>query len=158
MAGEWQAAVATVLEEVLEGPRDPRETWVVSNRAGSGALGTLRALDAARAQSASGGGTTAASHAVHLRYALDLAARALRGEDPFADADWPSSWKIGALDDAAWRTLVDDLERTCVDVREALMARTAWDDRFLVTGAIALVAHSAYHLGAIRQLAMHADA
>jgi hypothetical protein len=149
-----QEAVSAVLDEILLGPANPSGTWVVSNRPDSGLLGTLRALSAAEARRTGPSGTSAAHHAAHLNFALDLANRTLRGENAYAGADWAGSWRLGALDAAAWSALLGDLERHGRLLLSALEGAVAWEDPVIVTGSIALGAHSAYHLGAIRQLAM----
>jgi hypothetical protein len=149
-----QEAVSALLDEILLGPADPSQTWVVSNRPGSGVVGTLRALSAAEARRSGPGGTSAAHHAAHLRFALDLAYRAFRGENSYAGADWAGSWRLGAIDAKTWSALLGDLERQGRLLLDAIRAGVAWEDPVIATGSIALVAHSAYHLGAIRQLAM----
>lgn len=151
-------ALRTVLDEILEGPRDPRETWVVSNKADSGVVGTLRTLTAEAAQRPGSGSTTVAAHAAHLEFSLALANRALRGEDPYAGADWVGSWRLDVVDEAGWQALVDGLALEAGRLQEALSGGVDADDPPALMGAIALVAHSAYHLGAIRQLAMAAGA
>src|SRR4051794_29838201 len=94
----YVTACLDLLDESLTGPADPKRTWVVSNEPDSG---LIRPLDALPAEGASRpptpGGRTAAAHAEHERFALDLARRRLEGEDPAAAtvADWDASWGTG---------------------------------------------------------------
>lgn len=150
--GPFQAAVATLLEEVLIGPPDPRGTWLVSNEADSGVLGTLRRVDAATAMRTGAAGTSAAQHAAHLRFALSLANRALRGENPYPTADWKSSWRLSGTGEAAWREVLAGLEDEVARLREAVAGPISVEGADETMGGVALVGHCAYHLGAIRQL------
>ena len=126
---------------------------MVSNEANSGVVGTLRALSATQAAHADAGGTSAAAHAAHLRYALDLTSRTLGAESAYAGADWAGSWRVGTLDEPGWKALVDGPERQSREALEAVGRGVDWQDEMLRTGCLAMVAHSVYHLGAIRQLA-----
>jgi hypothetical protein len=71
--------------------------------------------------------------------------------NPWADADWEASWKRGTVNAEQWRTLRDNLRREAAAWRKAVAARDEWDD-VAAAGAIASAAHTAYHLGAIRQI------
>jgi hypothetical protein len=71
--------------------------------------------------------------------------------NPFAGADWGASWKRGSVTDEQWRTLRDDLRRQAETWRSAVAARTQWDETS-AAGALSSAAHTAYHLGAIRQI------
>ena len=145
-----QRAIATVLNEIINGS-DPKTGWLLN----PGDAGLLRSLDAVSAEQASatppGGGAPIAAHADHLRYGLGLLNRWSRGENPFDDADWAASWRLGPVSDSQWATLR----------RELRQAAEEWQQRFgeLLdvdpdgwTGAVASAAHIAYHLGAIRQI------
>jgi hypothetical protein len=145
-----------VLDEAYEGPADPRGTWFTNNALDSGVLGTLRetsAADASRAPFA--GARSIAAHASHVRFSLDISTRWLRGETP--DGDWNESWAIETVDEPAWSELRGRIEGGYRALRDVLEAREEWDEQRLA-GAAGAVAHAAYHLGAIRQLAIAARA
>jgi hypothetical protein len=146
-------ALVTLVTEAYEAPADPRMTWFTDNEEGSGLLGSLDRLSAAEASRplASGDRATAATHLDHARFALNLANRALRGESVHATADWKQSWKLEAVDEAAWKALREELRRETALFREAINEGLAWEDDMNLTGAIAMVAHGAWHLGALRQ-------
>lgn len=125
----------------------------------SGDDGLLRSLDkvpAADASRAVDGGATIAAHAEHLRYSLSLMNRwASEGGNPFADATWGEAWKVADVNESQWdeirRGLGDESHRwlgALGSPREIPEAELA--------GLIASVAHTAYHLGAIRQIARRA--
>ena len=144
------APAASLLFEIIDGPADPKWTWVVSTEPGSDLLGTLARFSAAQASAAPAPGRrSAAAHAAHLRFALELAARRLLGENP--DADWDGSWEPGVVDDADWTRLQDQIRAASARLREVIANGEAWE-QMAFQGIIATVAHTAYHLGAIRQL------
>jgi hypothetical protein len=43
------------------------------------------------------------------------------------------------------------LKQTYTRLKDQLRARASWDDALPIGGALAIVVHSAYHLGEIRQ-------
>lgn len=147
-------AVAALLEEIHVGPPDPRSTWVTSNEPGSGVLGTLEAIPAdVASRPPAPGMNTIAAHAEHLRYAMELATRALGGEDAYATADWAGSWRTQTVDGPQWDALRAALREQHRRLLAALRDRREWSDRDTLWGVLALVGHGAYHLGAIRQIA-----
>ena len=119
----------------------------------------MRSLDkvpAADASRAVNGGATIAAHAQHLRYGLSLMNRwATEGGNPFADAKWDEAWKVSDVNEPQWeeirRGLLDESHRwlnTLGSPRELTVTE--------LTGMIASIAHVAYHLGAVRQIAQRA--
>ena len=122
----------------------------------SGDAGLLRSLDklsAADASRSANDGATIAAHAQHLRYGLSLMNQwAAEGGNPFADAKWDEAWKTSAVDDAAWAEIRSGLRD---ETRRWLTALSAPREVIEVelAGMTGSVAHLAYHLGAIRQIA-----
>lgn len=146
-------AVDELLFEAFEG--SPHEwSWFVDNTRRSGIFPTLDALDAVAASSRPHpGGSSVAAHARHLLISLQGALAASSGESP--KIDWPGTWTVQEVDQAGWNKLRADLKGLWPEIREA--ARTAPHDRpEAVTGVLAVLAHSAYHLAAIRQIALAA--
>jgi hypothetical protein len=87
-----------------------------------------------------------------VRYGLQLLNRWAQGEtNPWADADWEASWKRTTVSEDQWNSLRQDLRRESGAWRDAVAARGDWDD-LAASGALASAAHTAYHLGAIRQI------
>lgn len=146
-------AVLPILSEAFAGPADPRSTHFVNNAPDCGLFGTLDALTAGQASLAvDGGGATAAAQAEHVRFSLDVSIRWMRGERP--EVDWARSWDVREVDDDAWTVLRDQLRRTYDAF--VVMAHQQPMDAELLEGLVATVAHAAYHLGALRQIARHA--
>jgi hypothetical protein len=147
----FQRALSTLLTEIFDGP-PAAEAYLLN----PGDPGLLRQLDAIDARAASArpmpGKTTIAAHADHVHYGLTLLNRWAAGEEnPFAGADWEASWRRTAVSDEAWQTLRANLRQQTALWRKHVADRTAWDD-ISAAGALSSAAHTAYHLGAIRQI------
>ena len=144
-----------LFSELADGTADRKGAYILN----SGDAGLPRSLDKLAAADASrgvNGGATIAAHAQHVRYALLLMNRwATDGGNPFADAKWDEAWKISHVTEPQWeeirRGLVGESDRW----RDILGAPRELD-RVGLKGMIASIAHVAYHLGAIRQIAYQA--
>ena len=147
----FQRALSKLLVEIFNGP--PGEEAYILN---PGDPGLLRQLESIAASAASTrpmpGKTTIAAHVDHVHYGLTLLNRWAAGEtNPWADADWNDSWKHTSVTEDQWRALRDGLRQEAETWRHAVTRRTDWDDT-AAAGALASAAHTAYHLGAIRQI------
>jgi hypothetical protein len=147
----FRRALVQLLIEIFDGP--PGEMAYLLN---PGDPGLLRQLDGIDADSASkrpmAGRTTIAAHADHVHYGLTLLNRWAAGEEnPWASADWNASWQHTVVTDDQWQSLRDNLRQQAEAWRTAVTQRTDWDD-VAAAGALASAAHTAYHLGAIRQI------
>ena len=147
----FQRALSKLLTEIFDGPPG-NEAYLLN----PGDPGLLRQLDSIDATAASTrpmpGKTTIASHVDHVHFGLTLLNRWAAGEEnPFAGADWNSSWQRTTVTDDQWRKLRDNLRSEAKKWQKALAARTNWDD-ISACGALSSAAHTAYHLGAIRQI------
>ncbi len=157
--GSGAAALAKgileLLREAYEGGRPGAGTGFVENtRADGGGNGglfaTLESLTAEQASRPMAHGTSVAAHASHLAYSLEVTLRWLNGDrGPF---DWPGSFEPRVVDEPGWRAARARM-RTAYDAFVAWAGgRTEWDEHS-AGGIAAGLAHSAYHLGAIRQIA-----
>jgi hypothetical protein len=147
----FQRALSKLLIEIFDGPPG-NEAFLLN----PGDPGLLRQLDSIPADAASTrpmpGKTTIAAHVDHVRYGLSLLNRWASGEaNPWAGADWDASWRRTAVSDDQWRALREGLRREAETWRKYADARTDWDD-LTAAGALSSAAHTAYHLGAIRQI------
>jgi hypothetical protein len=137
-----------MLREAFEGPPGP---WSYFNDVapGTGVFGTIGELNAAQAsQQAGPNNTTIAAHVHHLRSALALSRQALRGDSTSRDRS--QSWTLSTVDDAAWFALRAGLQRAYESLLVAVSTHTTWGEDALGV-AFGAIAHTAYHLGAIRQ-------
>lgn len=147
------AILRGLITEAYDGPTDPKATWFADNEPDCGVLGTLEKLNADAASQPLGptDAGSAAAHAGHLLFALNLANRALRGEDAFATAVWSDSWKHVQVDEGQWRALLAELRAEYESLLAAIDAGMPWKDEMSMTGIFGQLAHGAWHLGAIRQ-------
>jgi hypothetical protein len=147
----FQLAVSKLLTEIFDGP--PGTEAYILNPGDSGLLGQLEKISAATAsQQAIPGKPSIAAHVDHVHFGMSLLTRWIAGEeDPWADADWTGAWKRNTVTDEQWRTLRDNLRKESDTWRKAVGVRTEWDD-ITAAGALSTIAHTAYHLGAIRQI------
>jgi hypothetical protein len=65
-------------------------------------------------------------------------------------ADWDGSWQVGEVNDAEWQALIDTLRADYEWLATLANDMPLWEPDY-VGGAMAMVAHAAYHLGEIRQ-------
>jgi hypothetical protein len=147
----FQRAVSKLLTEIFDGP--PGSEAYILNPGDTGLLGQLEEISAATAsKQAIAGKPSIAAHVDHVHFGMSLLTRWISGEDnPWADADWNGSWKRLTVTDEQWRALRDGLRTQSDTWMKAVVARTEWDD-ITAAGALSTIAHTAYHLGAIRQL------
>ena len=116
---------------------------------GTSMFETLATISAEEASRPVGGGcATIAAQVNHTWFYLDLMNRLGRGED-VGRPDWDGSWDVGAVDDAEWQRLIDQLRAAHDEVRTFIETFEGWNERF-VGGAFGMLAHCAYHLGEIR--------
>lgn len=154
----FQQALSKLLVEIFDGPPE-NEAYLLN----PGDPGLLKQLDGVSAETAStrpmAGKTTIAAHVDHVHYGLSLLNRWTAGEEnPWASADWQASWRRTQVTDDEWRTLRTQLRDAVKTWQNAVRARKEWD-AISATGALANAAHTAYHLGAIRQIlaSMHVN-
>jgi hypothetical protein len=137
-----------MMREAVHGPPGPW-TYFSDRGPGTGLLGTIDGLSPEAASRQDGGArTTIAGHVHHVCASLALATRTTRGEP--ASRDRSASWTVSAVDDAAWSALRARLRCEYEAIVMAIEARGEWDEESL-GAVIGAVAHTAYHLGAIRQ-------
>ncbi len=144
--------LAELLVEVCAGPDKPY-TWIVTQHKDAGLLGTLAQITAADAsRRLVPTGRTIAAHTEHLRFSLAYANAHFRGESP--SPDFSTSWSVASVNDKQWQQLQQSLLSEFEEAKQHIESQQDWPDQMMLTGAIAMIAHAAYHLGAIRQMAL----
>jgi hypothetical protein len=144
------------LREIVEGPPKSDWFWITDGRPGSELFGTLDALTPQQAFAAPApGGRSIAAHVEHLRFTFDVTVQRLAGKDP--RPDWAGSFVTADTSPAAW-----DIQKR--ELRRAYQAVLAGFNQFrdkpieqwppiVAAGLAGQIGHTAYHLGAIRQMA-----
>jgi hypothetical protein len=112
-------------------------------------LGTIRADEASR--SVGGQCATLAAQVRHVTFYLEVLEQVLlTGEGQ--SVDWGEIWRtIGPVTPEEWDRLRSELRKTYRRVSDELEQTANWDSSTVVGVALAVLAHSAYHLGEIRQ-------
>src|SRR5687768_16400671 len=152
---EISPSLATLFSELVDGAKSGGGAFVLN----SGDVGLIQSLDKLTADDASRsvhGGATIAAHARHVQYGLSLMNRwATEGGNPFADAKWDEAWKTSQVSDEEWNEIRGGLRD---EAHHWLAVLDAPRDvtKVELSGMIGSIAHIAYHLGAIRQIAASA--
>lgn len=146
-------AFRELIREAYFEPENASAPWFGDDEPGAGFLGSVEQLTAQEASTLPYvGGDTIAAHCNHVAYYLALANRTFQGEDAFAEADWSESWEIQTVNETAWHYLREQL---AVELDRALGMLGRGVDLSrpeLLKGTMALLAHGAWHLGAVKQL------
>lgn len=143
------ASFFQLLEETFEGP--PPDTGSAYLDKGAGLFQTLDALTAESASvSSRPGAQTVAAHCEHVRFYVLALHDFIRGAT--AKIDWSQSWLVRTVTPAEWDDLRASLRQAYADLAGHLRALEHWGDEEIGDG-LAVIVHTAYHLGAIRQLA-----
>ena len=146
--------LTTLFAELIDGASQGGA--YILNSGDAGLLSSLDKLSAVEASRSIQGGATIAAHAQHVRYGLSLMNRwAAEGGNPFADATWDEAWKTATVSDAEWIGIRDGLRDEARRWLEVL-GKPRMVPRQGLNGMVGSIAHLAYHLGAIRQIAVGA--
>ena len=144
---DFSQALSILFRETFEG-MPTREEQVFLDY-DTGIFATLGAIDAAQA-SAETNSNTIAAHSEHARFYLELLDNYLNKD--FRVLDFKQSWRIKTVGEDEWDALREEMSKIYRKVGETLDKNDEWalDS---ITVAMGIIAHTAYHLGAIRQMA-----
>ena len=140
-------AVAYLLRETFAGSPEGQPSAYLDR--GVGVFATMADISA-EAASRHHHGTTIAAHTEHAKFYLDRLCEYMNGRTE--DVNWEDSWLIETVDDDEWAALQASVRKAYENSLKCLAEDRDWRD-MQIGMAIGLVAHSAYHLGAIRQMA-----
>lgn len=111
-------------------------------------LGTISAEEASRPVSATC--ASLAAQVAHVNFYLEVLERYLVTRESVR-VDWGEIWRTTReVSPEAWAALKKKLQETYQRVLQTLNELEEWDND-AIGGALAIVVHSAYHLGEIRQ-------
>ena len=139
--------VLLVLRETFEGS-PPGEGSAYLDR-GTGVFSTLDALSAEQVSRYTND-TTVAAHTEHAKFYLDRLCEFINGRTE--PVNWEQSWLIETVNETEWNYLREGMRKSYEGVLRCFAAVETWNDKN-IGEAVAIIAHTAYHLGAIRQMA-----
>ena len=149
MEPEWLTRFFAVLKEAYEGPKGP-DSYFTDNNPDAGLFGTLAGLNAEDASHVIGGSTVAA-HVHHVIFAMKASTAWIRGDR--SEFVWKESWRVSVVDSDQWRSMQARLREAYATLCAAIKDKAAGDPEAM-GGAFGALAHSAYHLGAVRHKVM----
>jgi hypothetical protein len=119
---------------------------------GTGLFDTLEGISAEQASQPVGGKcATLAAQVAHVIYYLEVLERYLLSQDA-GDVDWGEAWRtVRVVTPAEWDNQRKKLKQCYFRIDGILHDVQDWDDESIISGCLAVIAHTAYHLGEIRQ-------
>jgi hypothetical protein len=145
---DFTSSLFALLKETFEGTNTAFGTMYLD--AGTGFFDTIDTVDAEKASRAlSAESTTIAAHCEHVRFYLEFLSNYMN--ENFTMVDWKDSWKTKTVSDAEWTALRGQLHKTYQRVTDTFNDVETWND-FKISSALGILAHTAYHLSAIRQI------
>ncbi|WP_202077934.1 hypothetical protein [Caldalkalibacillus salinus] len=149
MSEALKNSVKTMVKETFEGPPSPvKGSWFTEVEPNSGIFGVIEGMSCDEA-SMSVHGTTLAAHTDHVRYHMwGINEIFKKGKQP--EMDWGESWDIHSVDEQQWSRIQEGLRNEYLTLLESIDA-IEWNE-LLANEVLSSLAHSVYHLGAIRQM------
>ncbi|PPA69025.1 hypothetical protein [Jeotgalibacillus proteolyticus] len=138
-----------MIREAFEGPVIPvKETAFTNREASSGIFGVLENLSPEKA-SQDVNGTTAAAHIDHIRYYI-WGTNELLKTNKLPEMNWEQSWRIDSVDEAQWNKIKAELHKEYDFLMGEVEKIKSIDVH--TNEVLGSLAHSAYHLGAVKQM------
>lgn len=119
---------------------------------GTSLFETLATISSAEASIPVGGKcATLAAQVKHVAFYLDVLETSVRTQR-FEPVDWGQIWReTSAVTPAEWDALQSDLRASYDRIKALIRDTVEWPSEREIGGAIAMIVHTAYHLGEIRQ-------
>ncbi|HWQ83998.1 MAG TPA: hypothetical protein VN363_05495 [Anaerolineales bacterium] len=119
---------------------------------GTSLFETLATISAEEASIPVGGKcATLAAQVKHVAFYLNVVDKNVR-EHNYARVDWGEIWRtVNAVTPEEWSAIQAELREAYNRIISLVTEMPAWTSADEIGGAIGLVAHTAYHLGEIRQ-------
>ena len=94
---------------------------------------------------------TIAAQVEHVVFYLEVLERYIAGED-VGKTDWSEIWiRVSSVTDEEWDKIKNKLNATYVRIGKKLRSIENWEQNDAIGDSMAIVVHTAYHLGEIRQ-------
>ena len=140
--------ISYLLRETFEG--SPEEQGSAYLDRGVGVFATIEKISAETASRSIGENQASiAAHLEHARFYLIALVEFMNGRTE--KVDWDKSWLIKTVNESEWNFLKENVKRDYKKTAEAFQVIENWNGDN-IGEAMAIVAHTAYHLGAIRQI------
>jgi len=98
-----------------------------------------------------GGCATLAAQVKHTAFYLDVVVQSVSDPD-YPGADWGEIWRtVSRVNPQEWEAIRNELRASYNRVLDLVKGEEDWSSEADISGAIAVLAHTAYHLGEIRQ-------
>jgi hypothetical protein len=119
---------------------------------GTSMFETLATISAEEASVPVGGKcATLAAQVKHVAFYLDVLEKAMRTQQ-FERQDWDKIWReTNAVTPEEWEALKTSLRQSYNRIKVFIDDTTEWSSERQIGGIIAVIVHTAYHLGEIRQ-------
>src|SRR5690348_11193158 len=111
-------------------------------------LDTVSAEEASRPVSASC--ASIAGQVEHVRFYLQVLQDYMQQKE-VGKVDWAASWYLKTVTSEEWDALKQGLRSAYQDLTALVKGFETWEKEDQLGGALAIVVHTAYHLGEIRQ-------
>lgn len=140
------AALGILFKETFEGmPTKEEQVFLAHNTGIFTTLGSLSAEQASKEIN----GVTIAAHSEHTRFYIELLDNYLNRD--MRVVDFKQSWNVSTVTEDEWDDLREKLAKLYGKTSETLEKNDVWG-LDTITVSMGIVAHTAYHLGAIRQM------
>ncbi len=118
---------------------------------------TLAEISAADASQPMGNCATIAAHVAHTTYYLTVLEDRMFRRD-LSYVDWNQIWnEVSSIDQDEWKRMIADLKATYERIMSHLDNAAEWEGSHELSCLLGIIAHSAYHLGEIRQMMCHLE-
>jgi hypothetical protein len=144
-SSQFVKALTYLLEETFENP-----IGLFLDK-GNSLIPTLESITAEQASIPVGGKCASlAAQVAHITFYFEAFERyAIQGDH--SPVDWGQIWRtVEKVTPEEWQALRENLKKTYQHLRELVAQNEVWNEDTM-TGSFAMVAHTAYHLGEIRQ-------
>jgi hypothetical protein len=112
-------------------------------------LDTISAEEASRPVSAKC--ASIAAQVEHVRFYLQVLLEGCLQKKTTGRIDWEESWQLKEVTSDEWEALKKELRETYQGVLTAMKNLDTWEGEDDIGASLAILAHTAYHLGEIRQ-------
>ncbi len=145
-----QESFSKALFEVLEETFETQHRIYLDNN--TSLITTLAQISAGEASTPVGNRcATIAAQVEHVVFYLEVLELVVDGQD-VGKPDWGEIWsRAGGVTEAEWDALRTGLKATYDRLSQKLRSVENWENNDAIEGALAIVVHTAYHLGEIRQ-------